>query len=72
MEVFSSFEGLENSNRLNKNDSIRHSKFLKDNINLFQFLKEKKIVFELEIQCFCRGERPHNGYRALFVLALYL
>lgn len=72
MAVFSSFEGLENSNRLNKNDSIRHSKFLKDNINLFQFLKEKKIVFELEIQCFCRGERPRNGYRALFVLALYL
>lgn len=60
MAVFSSFEGLENSNRLNKNDSIRHSKFLKDNINLFQFLKN------------CRGERPHNGYRALFVLALYL
>lgn len=49
MAVFSSFEGLENSNRLNKNDSIRHSKFLKDNINLFQF-KKKKNVFELEIQ----------------------
>lgn len=36
------FWRLRNSNRLNENDSIRHSKFLKDNINLFQFLKEKK------------------------------